>query len=243
MIRFIFIILMIVSCINIPYTYCETQYARVIDKNTYLYKTANDDNNIKNIICILENTYYVEILLIYDEDYYKVSYNGVSGFVLRNKVRKINETPATPYPKDIKMTTTNNNIYLRSSPEKSNNSISIIPSNCTSLKYIGKAYGEQLDDFRKNIWYFVEYEGVLGYVYSEYIVSISDIYPNVEEISFLNTNDFDEVINPLSDTNCLLLIVLMMVPLLVIIYLIYKKPRKNKYKEKYVAIKEYDEKL
>ena len=245
MIKLILFLFTFISFCYVPsITFCsDNNYARIIDNHTYLYKTASDDNNIKNIICILENTYYVEILLIYDEDFYKVSYNGVSGFVLRNKVKKVSSTPLTPFPKDIKMMTINNNIYLRSTPEKSNNNLSIIPSNCTNLKYIGKAYGEQLDDFRQNLWYYVEYENVCGYVYSEYIVSVSDIYPNVEEISFLNTNDFDEVINPLSDTSCLALITIMLIPMLLVIFLIYKKPRKGKYKEKIVKIREFDDRL
>lgn len=99
---------------NCPITYCNGSYARIIDNRTYLYKTASSDNSIKNIICAMENTYYVEILLTYDEDFYKVNYNGVSGFVLRNQVKKVSGIPANPYPNNIKMMTINNNIYLRS---------------------------------------------------------------------------------------------------------------------------------
>lgn len=223
----------------------ETNYARIIDNHTYLFKTPSDEKDIKNIICILENTYYVQILLTYDEDYYKVNYNGVNGFVLRNQVKKVEGIPNTPYPQNIQILTTNNNIYLRSTPEKNNNNTSIIPSNCTSLKYIGKAYGEQVDDFRENLWYYVEYQGLYGYVYSEYIVSISKIYPNIEELSFLNDNDFDEILNPLSDETSALIIALMLFPVLIIMYLLYKKPKskREKFKEKLVVVKEYDEKL
>jgi hypothetical protein len=141
------------------------------------------------------------------------------------------------------MLTVNNNIYLRSTPEKNNNNLSIIPPNCTNLKYIGKVYGEQLDDFRQNLWYFVEYQGVYGYVYGDYVKSVSNIYPNIEEISFLNNSDFDDIINPLSDTTSTLIVVGMLLPILLIMYLIYKKPKKAKFKEKTVIIKEYDEKL
>ena len=245
MVSFILVIITFISFCYIPYTICGVNYARIIDNHCYLFKTASDDNNIKNIICIMENTYYVEILLIYDEDFYKVNYNGVSGFVLRNKVKRVTEVPNNPYPTNIKMLTTTNSIYLRSSPEITDNNLSIIPSNCASLNYIGKTYGEQVDDFRQNLWYFVEYQGIYGYVYGDYIVSISNIYPNIEELSFINDNDFDDIINPLSDGTSALIIALMLLPILIIIFLLYKKPKakKEKFKEKVVVIKEYDEKL
>lgn len=236
---------MIFSFINVPVTYCEPNYARIIDTRTFLYKTANNDNNTKNIICIMENTYYVEILLTYDEDFYKVNYNGVSGYVLRNQVKKVSQTPTNPYPKDIKMLTINNNVYLRSTPEKTNNNLSIIPSNCANLRYIGKVYGEQLDDFRDNTWYFVEYQGVFGYIYSEYLKSVDQIVPNIEELSFLNDSDFDDIINPLSNSTCAIIIAILLAPIMLILFLLYKKPnkKKEKFKEKVVIIKEYDDRL
>lgn len=228
-----------------PTTYCDGTFARIIDDSTYLYKTASTDNSIKNIICAMENTYYVEILLTYDEDFYKVNYNGISGFVLRKNVKKVSGIPENPYPHDVDMLTINNNVYLRSTPEKTDtNNLTIIPSNTTKLKYIGKVYGEQVDDFRQNIWYFVEYEGIFGYIYGEYLKSVSSVHPNIEQLSYLNNSDFDDVINPLSDGTCAIIITLLLLPTLIIIFLIYKKPtkRKEKFKEKIVVIKEYDDK-
>lgn len=245
MVSFILIVITFISFCYCPYTLCSDNYARIIDNHCYLYKTASDDNNIKNIICIMENTYYVEILLIFDEDFYKVNYNGINGFVLRNKVKRVNEKPNNPFPQNIKMLTTNNNVYLRSSPEKANNNITIVPSNCANLKYIGKVYGEQLDDFRQNLWYYVEYQGIYGYIYGDYIVSISNIYPNIEELSFLNDNDFDDIINPLSDETSTFIIILMLLPMILIIFLLYKKPKpkKQQFKQKIKIIKDYDDKL
>jgi len=241
---FILLILILIGCQHIPETYASGTYARIIDNDTFLFKTASNEENTKNIICIMENTYYVEIVLIYDEDFYKVNYNGVSGYVLRNKVKKVSEIPQNPYPSNIEILTINNNIYLRSSPEKANNNISIISANNSRLRFVGKTYGEQLDDFRENVWYFVEYDGIYGYVYGEYIKSISPIHPNIEQISYLNENDFDDIINPLSDSECAIIIVLLLLPILLFIFLIYKKPpNKKSYKEKVITIKEYDEKL
>lgn len=242
MIKILLIFVVLFS--SFQFTYCDNSYARITNSHTYLYRTASRNTDTKNIICVMENTYYVEILLIYDEDFYKVNYNGVSGYVLRQDVKRVKDVPTHPYPSGVEMVTINNNSYLRTSPNKSNNSLTIVPSNCSKLNYIGKIYGEQVDDFRQNLWYYVEYQGVYGYIYSEYIRSISSIYPNVEELSYVNDNDFDDIINPLSNSTCILIIVGMSVPILIIMYMIYKKPRrsKSKFKEK-VVIKEYDEKL
>ena len=245
MIKLLLILMSFVIFCNVPQcTYCDEGFARITKNHTYLYKTPKNDNDVKNIICIMENTYYVKILLTYDEDFYKVEYNGVSGYVLRKQIKKVNEKPENPFPENVSMLTINNNTYLRSTPERSNNNLLIIPANCSKLKYIGKAYGEQLDDFRDNLWYYVEYENICGYVYCEYIESISNIYPNTEKLTFVNNNDFDDIINPLSDETCTIIIVCLSLPILLIIFLLYKKPkaRKEKFKEK-IIIKEYDEKL
>lgn len=237
-------VFLIVFCVYLtPFTYCDEAYALVTNNHTYLYQTPEANKDIKNIICILENTYYVEILHIHNEDFYKVKYNGTTGYVNRREVKRVSGVPSTPYPTGVTMKTINNNIYLRSTPAKSNNTLSIIPANCSTLRFIGYTYGEQVDDFRENVWYYVEYLEVYGYVYGEYIESISQIPLNTQKLDFLN-DDFEPVVNPLSSGKCALVVTILTLPTILILFLLYKKPKKNKkYKEHVVVIKEYDEKL
>lgn len=190
----------------------------------------------------METTYYVEILHTYNEDFYKVNYNGTTGYVKRNAVKKVDGTPSIPYPNNVKMKTINNNVYLRSTPSKSNNTLSIIPANCTSLKFIGYAYGEQVDDFRDNVWYYVNYLDIYGYVYSEYISEISNIPQNIENLSLLS-DDYLDITNPLSNASCLIIISVLLAPTLILLLLLYKKPSKRKVKQHIMVINEYDEKL
>jgi len=237
------ILVIIAYLANTPITYCSNSYARILNSQTYIYKNASEDKNLKNIICLLEKTYYVEILMTYDQDFYKVRYNGVTGYVKRSEVKKVSGIPENAHPKNIEMVTINNNCYLRSSPEKRNdNEIIIIPSNCANLQYIGKVYGEQVDDFRDNTWYYVEYQGKYGYIYGEYLKHISNITPNVEQLNYVNTSDFDDIINPLSNGECMIIIFALLAPMLIILYLLFKKPTK-KFKEKIVVVKEIDNKL
>lgn len=240
------VILVLICALFLPVfssTYCDSQFAQIMGNAVYLYARPENDNSVKNIICIMENTYYVEILHTENEEFYKVNYNGVSGFVLRKNVKKVDGSPKIPYPSNVTMRTVNNNIYLRSTPVKSNNTLSIIPANCTSLKYIGYVYGEQVDDFRENVWYYVNYLDVYGYVYCEYIDQISTIPQNIEQLSFLN-NDYDDVVNPLSNGTCVLIVGVLTAPTLLILLLLYKKPKsKKRFKEQVIVVKEYDDKL
>jgi len=82
-------------------------------------------------------------------------------------------------------------------------------------------------------------------VYGEYLKTVSEVFPNVEQLSYLNTNDFDDIINPLSDGTCAIIILILLLPTLIMIFLIYKKPskKKEKFKEKVIVVKEYDDKL
>ena len=242
--RLICIFAILMGCLySIPFTYCDDNFAQIANNHTYLYQNPESNKDMKNIICILENTYYVEILHVHDEDFYKVRYNGVTGYVSRSDVKRVSGVPNTPYPTGVTMKTISNNIYLRSTPAKGENTLSIIPANCTNLNYIGYTYGEQVDDFRENIWYYVNYLDVYGYVYGEYIESISQIPLNTQNLAFLN-NDFEPIINPLSNGKCALIVTILTLPTLFILFLLYKKPKKNKkFKEHVVIIKEYDEKL
>ena len=237
------LILISFVCNSTTIVYAENTYAQVVSRGTYVYKTPEINNNIKNIICVAENTYYVEILSQFNERFYKVNYNGTSGYMLIDEVKKVKGTPETPYPSNIKLTTYGKNCYLRSTPTKEDNTISIIPSNYNGLKFIGITYGEQLGDFDDNIWYLVEYLDVQGYIYNSYVSSINTIYPNTEQLSFLN-NDFDVIANPLSNAQATTIIVCLSLPTLLIIYILYKKPKFKKSKtKKNIEVNEFEEML
>lgn len=236
------ICLILLIIIATPVTFSSGNYAMIKDDPAYLYVSPDDSSDVKNIICVMEDTYYVEILNTFDEKFYRVNYNGATGYVLRSAVRKVDGIPNTPFPNFVTLKTVSNNTYLRSSPLKSNNALTIIPSNCTELEYIGYVYGEQVDDFRDNIWYYVKYLDIYGYIYGEYVTSISPIPQNVEQLSFLS--DYEPLVNPLSNGLCILIVIVLTIPTFLILYLLYRKPkRKTKFKEHVIVVKEYDDKL
>lgn len=201
------------------------QYARITSANAKLYKTATENNNISNVICYLEETYFVEVLLNFNTEFYKVAYKDCVGYALKSNLELVKGEPKTPFPTS-KITTINSKCYLRSSPEvtsTNSNTICVIPANCNKLNYIGKALGDEVVDYKGTTWYFVEYLGNFGYVYNNYVANVSTIYQNFENLEPLNV--VNKIINPLSTPKCAILIIIISLPCLFILVLLYTKPK------------------
>lgn len=228
MIKFLLFLLIILFPFSATKSaYCDqTQYAQIISSGEFLYRYDVYDTHYNNLICLLENTYFVEIIAE-TEDAYRVNYNGISGYVKLSSVRKVKGIPTTPYPYDINLITYSKNCYLRSSPKiDENNKISILPANFDGLKYIGKTIGEKAEDFGKDTWYYVEYHNVKGYVYSSYITSVSSVFPNGEKLVFIESTP--KIINPLTKTECIIIVTCLTLPTLLILYIMFRKPRIKK---------------
>ena len=202
------------------------QYARAISGNINLYRLSVEDNNIENILCLVEKTYFVEIISD-NVDSYKVNYNGIVGYIKKNDVVIVQNEPTTPFPVNIKITI-GSNCNLRSTPTthpSTNNIISTIYSGETDLTYIGRIFAEESIDFGGTTWYYVSFNGQRGYVYNKYIKSITPIYPNNEETIIKSESNFTQV-SPLSETNNIIIIILLFIPCMAILFILYL-PRKN----------------
>lgn len=232
----IILILLVTSCskFNNFTALAETNFAR-IEKTTELYKTNIVNSNLDNILCLAEESYFVEIIADYD-NLYKVSYNGVTGYIKKTDVKKINNSPITPYPNNIKIIM-NTNCNLRSSPTtktNTNNVISTIYSNTTNITFIGRTMGEEAIDFGGNTWYYVCCDGQYGYIYNNYIKSISPIYKNNESFSYYEEFPLTNI-NPISHTPSLIIMIILAIPLLFVLLILYlpnkhKKVKNNKAK-------------
>lgn len=223
-----------IFCLTIPFkisnVLAQSRYAR-IENATNIYKTTNESNNISNVICIAEKTYFVEIIGDYDV-FYRVNYNSINGYVKKTDVKEISTTPHTPYPYNIQIVI-GSNCNLRSSPttkSSTNNILSTIYSNEQNLIFVGRIFSEEAIDFGGNTWYYVKYQDKYGYVYNKYVKSITPIYPNTEEISYIQSNT-ERIKNPITHTPSIIIIVILMIPLfatLIILYLPLKQKRKPK---------------
>ena len=218
----------------------SSQYAR-IEQSTYLYKTNNDNNSFDNIYCIAEKSYFVEIIGDYG-DFFRVNYNGQSGFIKRNDVKEITNQPNTPYPYNIKILV-GSNCNLRKSPTTQStisNVICTIYSNETNITFIGRTIGEESIDFGGTTWYYVEYQGNYGYIYSNYIKSITPIYENYEEVSYVENNSSTRTYNPITHTPSIILTIILFIPFVIILFILYYRP-KSKQKPEHKKIKKFSE--
>ena len=223
------------SSINV---YADSNYARA-ENPTYLYKFSTEDQSINNIYCLIEKGYFVKILDIVDSFYY-VNYNGVSGFVKKNDVKEINETPQTPYPSNIKLVI-GSNCNLRSSPTTNtpNNIIATLTSEESNIKFIGRIFSDEVIDFGGKTWYLVEFDGKLGYIYNKYVKSITPIYENQEKTTYKNQINYD-ISNPITNTPSLIIIIILLLPCIFILFLLYYHPKAtNKRSKKLKEIDKY----
>lgn len=203
-------------------------YARITNNTTYLYKTATENENVENKLCLLAQTFFVKVLTNYNENFYKVQYSNLTGYVKKQEVQLVNEIPKTPYP-SLQTITIKNNVscYLRSTPKVKgaiSNIITIIPSGA-NVTYIGKIIGEEAIDLQGNIWYLVKYNDNLGYIYSFYSNTFLPTQTN-NEVTTLKLSAPSTTLNPLSNTTSIIIIVAILLPLVLILFLLYKPTAK-----------------
>ena len=225
------IILLLISisfCIYSPNygVFAKPQYAR-IEKPTNIYRSSTISNTFENIYCIGEESYFVEIIQEIN-DMYKVNYNNITGFVKKEDVKGITNSPSTPYPYNIKLNI-GSNCNLRSTPTtatNTNNIISTIYANTTDIIFIGRASGEEAIDFGGKTWYYVCYQNNYGYIYNNYVSSITPIYPSKENFTYY-TAEPTNIINPITHAPSIIIIIILTLPLLGTLLLLYL-PKKVK---------------
>ena len=214
----------------------DFSYARITEDETYLYKTSTHSADISNIYFELEKTYFVKILDIVD-DFYKVKYQNVVGYVIAAQVLKVNGTPNLPYPENITFQVNSAlNTKLRTSPQMSDESnvIGVLPSSNLSLNYLGKIQGEESIKSLGSDWYYCYYNYensgcILGYVYAPLTENLTPIFANTE--TFPDKSEISETITPQmpSETQNLFLVIVMCLPAVIIfVVLVIPFNKKNK---------------
>lgn len=230
MLKIFFVLILSLTFIYIKPTnieiFAESSFARA-DKTIYLYKSTSDNNSIDNIHCLIEKSYFVEIKESFGE-FYSVYYNNTNGFVKKNDVEEVINTPQTPYPNNIKIII-GNDCNLRSSPttnSNTNNIIATLKSGESDITFIGKIFSEEAIDFGGTTWYFVKYNNTYGYIYNKYVKSITPIFENTETVTYkskINSN----IENPITNTPNLVIIIILFIPCILILFILYYPNKKR----------------
>lgn len=213
-------------------------YARIMNEDTYLYKSPYQLEDISNTYFCLPKTYFVQ-LLGEENGFYKANYLNFTGYVKKDNVQTIVGTPKTPYLENI-----NFRIYaelsrdMRSEPNTysgSSSQVAYIPLYCRNLTYIGKISGETLIDNRTNVWYYCKYtadKDYFGYVYSDFCDEMTKIAENTEQVTFTSEPNFSKpdlsitnTINTPTSNTISIIIIALSIPSLIFVILLLKNSK------------------
>lgn len=248
--RYVFLMCIIYAlsllCMDINVVSADTSgYAQIVSEVCYLYRNPTSNPDIDNIWCEIEKSYFVEILNDYNDDFFKVNYNSVVGFVAKDDVKEVVSAPISPFPSNINVNiNSTSGCYMRSSPiskTTTNNIIHTLDKGTSNILFIGYSYGDECVDLKGNLWYLVKYNNDIGYIYSDFVEKKITLYPNVEEVSYIIKDMSSTMLNPLSDTSTLIVVVLILIPCIFILILLFiPKPKMKSIKLAKKPIKEID---
>lgn len=232
---FVFICIAVVNNSQIESTAVQNTsgYAKILKNNVYLYKFLPLESAVDTKYFLLEQSYFVKVLNKESEDYFKVEYMNVKGYVKRTEIEFVEEMPEYPFPVNITFDIYPlSSVELRSEPSTKGGIGTILltlPQNTKNIDYVGKISGEESSLSLGNIWYFCCYETpegneINGYVYSPLTTNLSSITTSTENLTPVSVTDFvslDSLLYLNISTESLILIVITL-PILLILYLFIK---------------------
>lgn len=210
-----------------------------IGENTILYS----DSELTTPMCTLPKTYFVAILG--ENDYaLQVNYLDISGYVAPSSVTRVDFEPKTKYADESTVALSNDghSVNVRALPDHTSDNVLTSLSDGTTLYCYGKTAGSKQNPLIGNEWYFVRFDenGTLktGYVYSLYAAFTPPADCVVEKVVAEQTpttdgdNDRGEFTDKVKNATGfsifeIALICTLCVPVVVIMILLYRAPRKN----------------
>lgn len=199
-------------------------YAKINSTSTYLCSMPSETSQLFE----LPYSYFVKVNYIID-DYFKVTYDGIEGYVKKDKVSLMNGIPQSPFASASFKVFVPYSIY--NSASSNSTKIADIDTS-TTLKYYGSIAGQQLNS-STNIWYYcsIQSQGQtqFGYVFSgitDYLTKIntnSETFEIIsdEALSATETSEF----KTLSTSTKIMLIIAISLPSLLILYFLIKPSR------------------
>ena len=209
------------------YSYTTYPYAQIRSDNTYLYKTPNS-LDLTNVYFALPNTYFVLLISNYDNNFYKVEYRDLVGYVLKDEVVAVNEKPQKPYLTDVSFRVfSSDGVKVMSSPFENAYSVETLEV-MSQVDYYGFTIGYEKIENRGSVWFYGKtLSGSTGYFYKGLCDNLTNIPLNTESVTELTSpfedNDNSYLYNLISPTPALkiILILLVTVPSVFLILLLF----------------------
>lgn len=186
-----------IKCVNAE----SVAYAQILHAGCYLFKTPSDNTNFNNVYFMIENSYFVQLLSDYNEDFYKAKYLDVVGYVKKTQVQCVKGLPKQPFLNNISFrvySNTSRGLYDKPYMNTNNPTLKVyLPLYCEDLIYYGMVYGESAIEERTNIWYYCKYTvtNECGYVYSDSCDKMTTIIPNTEKLPYITSPQWNTASN------------------------------------------------
>lgn len=202
-------------------TYAENSYyAKVQNNGVYLCSTPSE----KSALFEIPYSYFVKVESSVD-DYFKVSYKDVTGYVKKDRVTLMNGTPQNPYANSTFRVFVPYKLY--ENPSQSSSGVEVDTNN--TFTYYGTKIGEQVSS-TSNEWYYasttVDGETYFGYIFSPLTHYFTPISTNYETFSIITDLDLstspNSELKTLSTGTKIMLIVSISVPSVLILYFLIK---------------------
>lgn len=198
-------------------------YAKVQSAGTNLCSMPNETSALFEI----PYSYFVKVQYSVD-NFFKVTYKNVEGYVEKNKVSLMNGTPVHPYAEATFKVFLTYNLYENTN--QNSGKVTEI-STTTTVEYYGTKIGEQVTS-TNNVWYYSSItngeQTFYGYVFSGVTDYLSTITTNTETFEIVDEKILDTTttqFNTLSTGTKIMLIIAISVPSLLILYFLIKPSR------------------
>ncbi len=214
----------------------QTYYAKIQSTGVQFYSMPSESYALFEI----PYSYFVQVEYVVD-DFYKVTYKDLEGYVKKDEVTLMNGTPTTPYAEATFKLFVESPLYQSAT----NTSEIVRLDESVTITYYGTMTGQELRT-GNTVWYYssvvINNTTYYGYIYSAVTDLLTTISVNTETFDIVSEDVFSttQTFTSLSTGTKILLIVAISVPSVLILYFLIKpskimqitKTKKNVKREK-----------
>ena len=228
------LIFLFILLLNFPQTAKAESlyYGKIKSEGVLFYRNIEEDGAFE-----LPYSYFVEVLDVENDEFYKVIYKDIEGYVKKEEVSLMSGQPNTPYFNQTVSSYVEFPLYLK--PETSSTEI-VDCKKAQSFNFYGKIEGEEVKETNTS-WFYcstnIDDEMKYGYIYSGIVEDEIKIPINNETFEIVSEEVFTALTNgeqfsALSVGTKILLIISIAVPSVFIIFFLIKPTKIKQSKQK-----------
>lgn len=165
-------------------------FAQITQSGVYLYKNIQGERLFE-----LTPTYFVE-LIGESGDYYRVQNDGVKGFIKKDEVTCVQETPVNIHPFNTLLVFSTDGCVIRKTPYANANVVGRLML-LKNYAFLGKIEGDELIPGRGKTWFYVcqniNDEVITGYLYGGLCDPVVYATPNTEKVVYVKNLSFSHL--------------------------------------------------